>query len=243
MEVLGYSERGMINSLIYEIKNSNNAVSLINKFLSLIIFPFKDIDFDYCNVSVLIDHSLSDFGDADLVIISDSNVIFFEAKVKTYNNSNWKIQKEFDNFKKWILKEKESSSNLFFQIYEKLRLFRELKKNNFDNLIEGVKFPKCSSKEKRKIGKNGVVLKAVEKIKDNKNNAFFVSIVPDRLKNIEYFYKNVFNSYKPPEDFQSWDISNYGFLSWHSIHKFCKDNNMFDTLSNFEWNDNQIYKK
>jgi hypothetical protein len=45
MEIIGYSERGMLNSLFYEIAYSQNDLQLFNEFLKSIYFPYKEINF------------------------------------------------------------------------------------------------------------------------------------------------------------------------------------------------------
>jgi len=45
MEILGYSERGLINSLFYEIKYSQNNLEILNSLLSLVSFPYQEIKF------------------------------------------------------------------------------------------------------------------------------------------------------------------------------------------------------
>ena len=69
MEIIGYSERGMINSLSYELKFSENNLRLLNDFLSLVSFPYFRVPFQISDVKILIEPSFSDFGDADAVIL------------------------------------------------------------------------------------------------------------------------------------------------------------------------------
>jgi len=119
MEILGYSERGLINSLFYELKYSPNNLQLLNSLLSLVSFPYQKVNFQISEAKILIEQSFSDFGDADLVLLvsnfKSKQVIFIEAKVKTYQRDYWNILEEF---KRGVEKDKVSSSNLFVQLYQ-----------------------------------------------------------------------------------------------------------------------------
>ncbi len=68
MKIWGYSERGMINSLFYEIQTNNTPEILIQDILSItqdIDITKKSIVLDIKTVDLLIEQSFSDFGDAD----------------------------------------------------------------------------------------------------------------------------------------------------------------------------------
>jgi hypothetical protein len=87
MKIFGYSERGIINSLLYEINYCAQAKSLFKGFLRLARFPFLDWQpISVLNLEVLIDQPFSDFGDADAVLLVDTGSealsIFVEAKVR-----------------------------------------------------------------------------------------------------------------------------------------------------------------
>jgi hypothetical protein len=101
MKILGYSERGIINSLIFSIGDDKE---LMDEFIKLINIPeiekLKDTAKDY---TILLEQSFSRFGDSDLVIIihyekpEDNKVLFIEGKVKT-SSGNWNIQSQFDKY-------------------------------------------------------------------------------------------------------------------------------------------------
>ena len=69
MEILGYSERGLINSLCYELRYSQDNLQLLNNFLSLVSFAYRTVNFQISEAKILIEQSFSDFGDADLVLL------------------------------------------------------------------------------------------------------------------------------------------------------------------------------
>ena len=256
MEILGYSERGIINSLLYEMRFSQNNLQLLNDFLSLVSFPYRIVNFKIFDAKILIEQSFSDFGDADLVLLVNNleskQVIFIEAKVKTEKKSRWEISKEFRKFKTGIGESeppKDYSSNLFIQLYFKTRLIKELKSDGTKQLQEGVKFPECLLKKdrkthkrvkKRKIGNNKVVLKAVNQLGEYCKDALFIALVPDDVANLKDFYQDTLKEYSP-EEFQEWDIRNWGYVSWAQVEEFCKKYSLKRTLRIFEFNEGQIY--
>jgi len=244
MEILGYSERGMINSLFYEMKYSENNLRLLNDFLSLVSFPYSGGTFQVSEVKMLIEQSFSDFGDADAVILVKNHgfeqVIFIEAKVKTYQKPYWSILDEFEEFKSGIEINELNSSNLFVQLYHKVRFAKALQIGGIRKLQSGVMFPDCSSKIERKIGQNKVVLNAVEQLKGYCKDALFIALVPDDISRLKDFYQGTLEEYCP-EGFQDWDVMNWGYLSWNQVEEFCKRNNLKETVRNFEFNEGQIY--
>jgi len=54
MEILGYSERGVINLLFYEMKFSQNNLQLLSDFLSKISFPYREVKFKLADPMVMI---------------------------------------------------------------------------------------------------------------------------------------------------------------------------------------------
>jgi len=215
MEIVGYSERGLINSLFYEIKYSQNNLTILNNFLSLISFPYQnqEVKFQISNVKILIEQSFSDFGDADVVLLLDNQnekqVIFIEAKVKTSQKSHWSILNEFEAFKNGQKASKVPegfSSNLFVQLYLKVRLAKALQTGDMKQLEEGLPFPECLSKTSkrthkkllpRKIGDNKVVLKAIDLIKDYCKYPLFIALVPTCISTANGFDPKTLKDYKP----------------------------------------------
>lgn len=252
MNIIGYSERGMLNSLFYEIyykqlydpRYAHDKCQLFKDFFSLIRFPFRKNIFNLRDFTFLIEQSFSDFGDADLVLLMDNDgkkqTVFIEAKVKTNRQRPWLISDEFDRFKDGIAKKEVSSSNLFTQLYHKMRLFNTLKRSGIGGLQTGVEFPKCSSKGTRKIGSNEIVIKAVNKIEEFSKDAFYIVLIPDRSENVEKFFQKKLVQFEPP-DFIEWDVKNWGYITWEKIENFCSENSLNDTLGVFKHNQGQIY--
>lgn len=246
MQILSYSERGIIKSLFYEISYSHNSLQLLNRFLGLIYFPYKTINFRISEAKILIEQSFSDFGDPDALLLLTNNGIklaaFIEAKVKTSQRLSWLISQEFEEFTKGINVNDMNSSNLFTQLYYKVRLVKALQKGGTDLLKKGVHFPEWSSRKYRRIGNNKVVLKAVDLLSNYCEDAVFIAIVPDNISSIKDFYQNTLKNYNPI-GLQEWDITNWGCISWGEVERFCTVNNLQRVMENFRFNEGQIYNK
>lgn len=256
MKILGYSERGIVNSLFYEIKYNEEPKKLLREFIGMIYFPpnnekinlpdgVKDFD-----VEILIEQSFSEFGDPDIVLIicdtssgtRSKQVIFGEAKVNNWKNK-FTLKREYEKFQEGKNKigknsdpAREFSSNLFTQIYHKWMLIETLReKDGIVRLEKGIELPLRSTPSKpkiSKIGTNNVVRKAIEELEDY-NFSFFVSIIPESLPKIKEFLERT--------DWNREKIKNWGFLSWKDIDTFCKKNNLADTLTVFDFNKGLIY--
>ena len=244
MEIIGYSERELLNSLFYEIKYPNERLKLINKLVSLINFPFHNVAFLIKDVTIFIEQSFSDFGNADCVLFVDSGghkqSIFIEAKVKTFQRKSWLIEEEFTRLERGIEKNKVSSSNLFTQLYYKYRLFNTLRKDDMQTLEKGIEFPQYSSKRYRSIGSNQVVRRAVDKLRQYNSDAFFIALVPDDSSNIKKFYEKRFLD-NIPFGLKQTDIRNWGFITWANVEGFCKEYGLKLTQEVFNFNKRQIY--
>lgn len=229
MKILGYSERGIINSLIFSIvEDKDKGLGLMSQFIELIDIPeIKKLDKpkDY---TILLEQSFSRFGDADLVIImhyekpKQNKILFIEGKVKTYQRKHWSLEKQFENFNK---KEKYDgySSNLFFQLSLKKLLVDYCAKYEGQKDEKGIEEPKFG--DFRKIGKNGIVKKAFEMIKDSQ--AFYIGLIPSTKKEID--------------DFEKDNDTELHFLAWKRVHSFCDTNKLEKVIEIFDYNDEQIY--
>lgn len=252
MEVLGYSERGLINSLFYELKYSEKNLDKLNKLLSLADFPYKEnkgdrFNFNISRAKILIEQSFSQFRDADIVLMIENNnkqqIVFIEAKVKTFQRKSWEIFREFNEFDKLRKKSGVVSSNLFIQLFLKVELAKTLQlpmEEAIAKLQEGIEFPNFSKRNPRKIGENGVVVDAVKECWNYRIEPFFIALLPEKEVNIEEFYNdNLKNS--DPQNYYGWDIKKLGFITWEQVENFCNKNNFENTLSCFKWNEEQIY--
>lgn len=240
LKLTGYSERGLINSLFYEMYYSQNPEKILEDFLLLTCFPaFNDLTFVIDDAEILIEQSFSDFGDADVLLLLNNGVknisIFIEAKVR----KSWNIQTQYQKFLEGTMS-KVSSSNLFTQFYHKLRLVNAIKAVGITGLQAGIDFPLSSSKPTRKIGSNLVVLKSVEKLSRYLDETYYCAILPGLKVDLDKFYREKLlhinlNNY--PE----WDTTNYGYVTWQQIEIFWKKFYLKNTAFVFKHNKNQIY--
>ena len=243
MEVLGYSERGVIGSLFYEMRERKRP-ELVAELLSLVSFPCRDVAFDIQEARALIDQSFSDFGTADVLLLLNNGgsrqAVFVEAKVRAGRKRSWTIDREFRAFRQGVRKGKVSSSNLFTQLYHKVRLVKALQAGGIERLDKGVCFPEASSKTKRRIGRNKVVRKAACQLLSYAGDALFVALLPEDTKNLKTFFQDTLKSYQL-ESFQEWDTRGWGYLTWRQVEDFCWKCSLRHTLRVFEFNEGQIY--
>lgn len=242
MQVVGYSERGIVNALLYEIGYSTEPESLLENLLSRVQFlaaPSSSLSVSDANV--LIEQSFSDFGDADALLLFSSAdravSVFVEAKV----GAAWSLEKEFQAFVDGT-RSQLSSSNLFTQLYHKVRLVTGLRQGGMPALQEGLEFPKSSTKMLRKIGRNPIVLKAAGRLVEHLDETYYLALLPDRREVLERALENL-SEWSPPADVREWDVRNYGFLSWSDVETFCEESGLTDTLNVFGFNEGQIYSK
>jgi hypothetical protein len=242
--VIGYSERGIMNALFYEIQNSRNPNKLLSELLSNAKFPCRGtIDKDVSSAEILIEQSFSNFGDADLVLLLVTGrhriSIFAEAKVKPSQSSKWTIEGEYEKFVKGV-ESRLSSSNLFAQLYHKLRMVNSLSNGGLSALQSGISFPECSSRPVRKIGYNPVVLKAIEKISQYLDDVYYLAVVPDSSSNLDDFFENRFKQRSFP-NLPEWDVHSFGYIAWSDVMEFCVSRKLESTLRVFSFNEGQIF--
>lgn len=171
-EIYGYSERGMMNALFYW----NNDVKSLQKLLEISgVEKFNS----YNNFKIIMEGSLSDFGDSDAILIADNNnekkVFFFEAKVS--NGNSYKLQQQFEKFKS-----KKSyngySSNLFYQLSLKYYLFNMLKWGE-SNVSEYIKSKGTTSKNPRTVETRNEIVQKIYNLIKSCSKAEYIAITPD----------------------------------------------------------------
>ncbi len=244
MKIFGYSERGIINALFYEMSYSPQANNLLESFLALAHFPYLTMQsFQVRSAMILIEQSFSDFGDADVVLLIDtgkqSESVFIEAKVKSFQKSSWSIEEEYSKFRAGT-KSTVRSSNIFTQLYHKVRLVNGLRTGGINALQAGIPFPKSSSKPTRKIGKNKVVLEAVSRLKAYLDTTYYITLIPDAPDRTSTFFDNVLRK-EIPDHFPEWDVTRYGYMFWPKVAEFCDENDLKKTAEVFTFNQGQIY--
>lgn len=268
INITGYSERGVINSFFYELKYFNTddmtRLNLLSEFISMIRFPFGEPKYIKLNniskAEILIEQSFSDFGDADILILIDSekgrHALFIEAKVKTYSRNEWRLGDEYKEFLSYLQpgkqinrNKKHGTSNLFTQLYFKQRLFNELNKLSIpDNLSIEIPFT-YFNKKLRKTGSNKVVEEALKKIWKYRANGYFVCLIPNDNNSLDLLYppftdlegNNQSATYGKLEGLFT---KKWGQITWNKIHRFCSNpEHIFnETLKVFAWNNGQIDK-
>ena len=83
-------------------------------------------------------------------------------------------------------------------------------------------------------------MRAVKRLRQYCNDAFFVALVPDDASKVKEFYKDAFKKYGLPR-FQKWSVRNWGYVTWGQVENFCKDNSLEGTQKVFGFNRGQIY--
>lgn len=221
MKILGYSERGIINSLIFSIGEQKK--ELLTEFIKLVVCP-NSIDIgEPDSYEILLEQSFSQFGDSDLVIIAnyknptDKKVIFFEGKVKTLNVNKWSILNQYKKFNGPVYNG--SSSNLFFQLRSK-----ELLIKNLSGITEADKYGRI-----RNFGTNKIVLSAIKMI-NQASQYYYVGIIPSDINEIKNFLENEYKDEFPIQ-----------LLAWEAIETFCKQSDLDKVIDMFTFNKGQIY--
>jgi hypothetical protein len=244
VRVCGYSERGIFNALLYDVGFAADPIGVLRAFLALVRVPGSTTDFsDLQGAEVLIEQSLSQFGDADAILLlhgpSWRSVLFAEGKVKTSQAELWTVHRAWSAF----LARKEGkleSSNLFTQLYHKVRFIAALRDGGSSAVESGVAFPTCSRVSPRKIGSNPVVRRAARMVEDYSQQAFYIAVVPDPAERMADFFDNELQG-GPGEDVSGWDTSGWGYLTWEQVETFCREHQLANTLRVFEFNRGQIY--
>ena len=237
IQTFGYSERGMVNALCYEMRHSPDGLRLVQEFLGLITFPFSQPNFaEVQGATFIIEQSFSDFGDLDLLILLDGPVeqaVLVEAKVKTAQTNEWSIAAQWAAFCD-LPQAVAKTSNLFMQLYRKMRLVHAIRSSE-TSLEPNGRAPKSS------LGQNAVVKTAADRLRDYCGNTWFVSLIPGpKADTQEYFARELV---KPIPDLPHWDHRRLGFLNWGELEKHCQERprDWPTMLENFAYNQGQIY--
>lgn len=245
MKVYGYSERGILNSLLYEIRYADDGADMFDRLIAEATFPLTDNRPSLSgSATVLVEQSLSDFGEADAIILASSHAanctIFVEAKVLSQAR-DWKLSDEFKRFEAG-LNRKVNSSNLFTQLYHKQKLASVLSCCGIQALQQGVDFPSWSTKQSRKAGSNPVVLNALNLIRQNDDSVYYLMLVPDTNQRLESFFDDKLRNLRLQAE-PDWDLSHYGYLTWATVKSFCERNQLIATLDVFAYNPGQIFSE
>lgn len=270
MQVLGYSERGVINSFFYEMAYTHKVafqdfLNLIQPMIDGVKLPaFEAVG----EPTIYIEQSFSNFGDADAVILFEDKIIgntvlFIEAKVCAEKPWNFKkdVIKLFEDGITEIRGISGSSpvklpdaytSNLLIQLYHKFGMI-----NNINSTVHEVYLP-LSPKFKRKhwmrsIGDNETVLEVYKEITDhiNKecNNVYYIGIVPSGTGLPLNPIPTSFTTASTLDPSFACFQKKLGYITWQNIYDNIVKNNMPNTDEVFKLNQaagrngtkNQIY--
>lgn len=261
MELRGYSERGVLNALFFELHHSGHGTGWLAELLGICKFPGKDGNprsrdarsrrFEKIkNARVRIEQSFSDFGDADALILLDGadrqRSVFVEAKVKTYQDNWGSISAEWSRFEEMLHggglvgvgrgRRSRRRSNLFVQLYRKQQLVRKLQ--NEDLLPDPIA-------ARWSLGDNVVVRRAADELRLYCGEPWFLALVPDPPERLEAFFRTL-----PPQPHAALlphlRTDRWGFLSWKEMEDFCGSEvngrpRLPETLLTFKYNRGQIY--
>ena len=197
MKIIGYSERGAMNALFYGMAfDKEHGEESMKSFIK----DLAKIEGNFTEFELYNEFSLSDFGDPDLMIKAkndkgDHVVFFIGAKTsccKYYNLHDQETHHK-DYMEGGNKYDKGHASNLYFQLRLKNYFFMLLQDFFCDSLErkqEGLSLyndPKLRLKQSRernrKIGKNVVVEKIVNELKNCKQ-AYYIAIIPKQNPNI-----------------------------------------------------------
>jgi hypothetical protein len=243
VKVIGYSERGTINSILYEMKYSPEGLERLREFLGLSTFPFESPKPDFKRVqhaTIIVEQSFSDFGDPDVLFLLDDadgrkHSVFLEAKVKTCQKGVWLITDEWSKFISALhCPTDKVKSNLFVQLYRKLQLVRHAKGQKLD--------PDVISRRWR-IGTNNVVLRAARILAPYAMNSEFLALVPDSPDNVaRFFSEKLASPASEANRLPAWQKDRMGYLTWSQVEARCRENpaSWSGVLENFRYNLGQI---
>lgn len=243
VQLLGYSERGMVNALCDDMAHSLDPASAVSSFLSWFDFPGV-LQPDFSNVesaTLLVEQSFSDFGDLDLLILVEKKdkvlqAVLIEAKVSNDTSSWVTVEDRWAEFLGMFDGGNRNTSNLFVQLHRKVRLVDSLAECPGPFALDQF-LPRGS------LGQNAVVRRAVAELKKyiKDGNVWFGVILPDAAADLEAFSRDTLRTSSIAECLPSWNTNRWGFLSWQIIGQNTKSG-WPRTRDAFEWNRGQVYR-
>lgn len=241
IDVLGYSERGIFNSIVFYLRENPEKMQEFMKTLEIESVYSDCINYKF---TFLVEQSFSDFGTSDLVLIAENHknnskiVIFIEGKIKT-EQGNFSLEKQFEKIINCTVKFDGISSNIFVQLYYKYLLSSIISINQISTKSLNINdiFKKNNNQE-RQLGSNKIVKEAVEKI-SNVTNVFYVAILPENIPSVDFQTKftelnnTIFENEPMPMP-----ITNIISVYWRDIKNVFLNSIVNE---NFDYNNEQIY--
>ena len=253
MKLYGYSERGLVNALCYDCVHDQNGETLLAKMLQQACFPLLTDQPSFSTIqhaTFLVEQSLSQFGDCDLIILCDTNerkkfAVFCEFK----RGKGWSLKGEWKKFTSWIERRKgknKITSNLFCQLHFKERFSSAIAEATPPYLADGLEFDEPLNigrgNGRRKIGSKRTVLRAVDLIHPYVQDCYFLMVTPQQMdpKEMKSFVDQANNWQGNVRD---WSTNRWGHLSLSVLHQCCQRNPeaFSHTLEIFDFNHGQLY--
>ncbi len=248
-EVVGYSERGMLNAIVHDLQRSDSCTQHLSRLLQL-SKPDLKIPRDLISVEFLIEQSFSEFGSADLVVFLDTAdnrkgyTVFVEAKVACHQkkwsiktNELVKFQKKIDSLESHTDASKRvCNSDLFTQLFFKQLMVETVQRGEnsherFDGF--GIRGSRMS------LGNNPVVMEAIKRLQKHLDGVFYLALIPVSEVELDSYLrldlKVLKKTLREP----------ISYLTWESINAYCEKNSNDFLLTNrgFEYNDTQIFPR
>ncbi len=225
MTIYTYSERGIVDSLVYSLNDDE----LAKKFLILGFPELKNKNLT--EINFYLEHSLSEFGSPDLIVTyklaGKKTVVFIEAKV-TNGKKSWNLIRQYEEYRDKKDKPKDITSNFFRQIALKDLLMQHKELAETMGVSDG-DVREMGTKNIRKLGENEIVLKLFNSIKDA-NNYEYLGLVPEASGPFLFEdHKELFLKIK--------------YITWAQIKEFAVENKLQYLIDNFEWNKGLIYNE
>jgi len=243
--VLGFGVSGIVSAVFNEINSRQNSKTLIERLQSLARFPFiQRPPFQVFSYEIILDVNFGKLGKSDAVLLIDTGrsriSVFIQAKVTGAGRYTFNIDDELDSFIDGP-GEPGFVTNIFSELYGKVRLVQGLKTVGIEGLGKGIEFPpSASGKTTRKIGSNLATIRSLKRISMYMDASFFISILPLTIDDGGKFFTDRFSEVHPA-GYVGWDTSCYGYLSWKDIHSFCSNCGLDNSRNNFYFNRDQIY--
>jgi len=245
MNVLGHGERGVVASLFHEVAARADANSLLEQLQGRAKFPFVDVrPIRVFRAEILLDVNFGKLGQSDAVLLIDTGrhrvSVFVQVKVPSGGKGGWTMADEFEKFRAgpgavgYV-------TNLFSELYAKVRMVAALRGGGVAELQQGLAFPpSASGKTVRKVGTHPVTERAVERLAEHLHEAYFVAVVPEEAEQAVAFCDETLADARP-EGFEGWSVKHFGILGWRDVEAFCKANRLDRTRNALFFNRGQLY--